>query len=231
MRDLRVFKGVVLDPEADATTIQVMAGAAEMRDGVDHVPVELRSDSTLHARAVVELAHAPTAADPSREPLPTGSFTASPADAYADGRLFHGPDMHAIANVETCDAAGIIGRSTPPPAPSQWIARPMRSAWLADPIALDAAFQLMILWSHHHRGVPSLPTAVGHYQQFRALPRDGVRIIARITKDTEHAAEATIEFVDDAGRLVAQIERYECVLDASLRDAFKHNQLLEHAAT
>src|SRR5690606_34970638 len=89
------------------------------------------------------------------------------------------------------------------------------------------AFQLMILWARQRYGVPSLPTAIGRFQQFRkGFPKSDIRVSCRITAHTAHRAEATIDFTNwGGGDLVARIEGYECVLDPSLETAFARNTL------
>ena len=155
-------------------------------------------------------------------------------EIYTDGRLFHGPDLQAIRSIEGWSdhspdgsgAGGIIADVATAPPPSQWMKQPMRGTWLSDPLAIDAAFQLMILWCFEARGVGSLPTRAAHYRQYRgAYPKEGVRVAIRTNSVTEHAAEATIEFIDTAGHLVARIDGYECVMDATLKDAFAVNEL------
>ena len=99
------------------------------------------------------------------------------------------------STVPTCGGSsgsrGATSGGSPPvaataPPPSAWIERPLRQAWLTDPLALDCAFQVMILWSVERSGAGSLPTSVGRYRQFRrAFPADGVRVVARITQADE----------------------------------------------
>ncbi len=43
--------------------------------------------------------------------------------------------------------------------------------------------------------------------------------------DTRHTTTATVEFLDHKGTLLARIEGYECVADASLNNAFARNRL------
>ena len=63
------------------------------------------------------------------------------------------------------------------PAPVAWEAAPLRSRWLADPLVLDASFQLMILWTVAERGAASLPTHVRAYRQYRvSFPASGVEV-------------------------------------------------------
>jgi len=53
-----------------------------------------------------------------------------------------------------------------------------------------------------------------------------VRVIARVTNKSEHRALADLEFVDGAGKIIARMTDYECVIDTSLNQAFRGNQLV-----
>jgi hypothetical protein len=144
--------------------------------------------------------------------------------------LFHGPDLHGITRVEGCDDRGIAILCGTAPPPPRWIEQPLRQAWLTDPLVLDCAFQAMVLWSFEQTGACSLPTAVGRYRQFRrGFPTDQVRIVARITLASERSARADIGFLAADGTLIAKIDDYECVIDASLNQAFRRNELAEVA--
>jgi hypothetical protein len=98
---------------------------------------------------------------------------------------------------------------------------------LTDPLVLDAAFQLMILWSFAQHGAGSLPCFAGRYRQYRkTYPPGGARVVATITHDNGRSARATMEFLDATGGLIARLEDYECVIDAELNDKFRQNQPL-----
>src|SRR5206468_2397464 len=184
--DLRILKGITFGPK-ESVTIQVLTGPAVSRDGTEIVPVEMRCEGLVRARASVILS----------SQLATGmAHAAPPADQpysgagnlYGDGRLFHGNALHGLKAVLGWSDQGIIADAAAAPAASVWLRQPLRSAWLSDPLALDAAFQLMILWSFEARGIGSLPTAIGRYRQFtRAFPPTGTRIQIRVTQATEHA--------------------------------------------
>jgi hypothetical protein len=134
--------------------------------------------------------------------------------------------MQGIERVEGCGERGIVGRVRTSPLPSKWLDRPLRSRWLTDPLAIDCAFQLVVLWTRDRLGANSLPTAIGRYRQFRPeFDPAGVRVVAEIRQATDARAVADIEFVDGRGELVARLESYECVVDASLSQAFRRNQL------
>jgi hypothetical protein len=224
--DLRIFKGVILDPDA-TLAIEVWAGPAATDGDEESVSVELRNGATLHARARVRLAARHAKASPGPAPAGLRPYPQVSDDIYLGERLFHGPDLQGIEAVEGCGEAGIIGRAKAAPHPAVWIDNPLRSAWLADPLALDAAFQLAILWCQERRGAGSLPTSAAKYRQFRrAFPSSGTKIVLRVTRANDHAATADIEFLDATGELVARMEGYECVIDPSLSDAFARNQLV-----
>jgi acyl transferase domain-containing protein len=226
--DLRLLKGVVLR-ETLPETIRGLAGKATRIDDHWVVSVELRGvladgREVLHARGQVVLGDAhPQKPEASDEPI-LPAYASTPGEIYRD-LLFHGPDLHGIVAVEGCGDAGIIASVSAAPAPSEWVLNPLRNQWLTDPLALDCAFQMMILWSLERTGSGSLPTFIGRYRQFRrGFPSEGVRVVARVTESSPHKARAIVDFVDDQGKLVARIEDYECVIDASLKAAFRRNR-------
>jgi hypothetical protein len=135
--------------------------------------------------------------------------------------LFHGPEMQGIAAVEGWGEQGIVGTVHAAPPPDEWLRQPLRQRWLADPLALDASFQLLILWTLEQYGAFNLPCFAARYRQYRrAFPAE-VRAAVRVTKHNNLHAVADIDYLDAAGQLVARIEGYECVMDASLKRAFR----------
>jgi NAD(P)-dependent dehydrogenase (short-subunit alcohol dehydrogenase family) len=228
--NLRLFKGIVLGGR-EAAEVEIAAGKA-VREGEEfRVPIELRGAlangrEVIHARAEVLLSTRPAAGTRQslNQPLPRPSFL---HDEIYGPILFHGPAMQGIEQVEGCGERGITGRVRTSPAPSEWLERPLRSRWLTDPLTLDCAFQLVVLWTRDQLGSNSLPTAVGRYRQFRTDFGSGsVRVVAEIRHATDSRAVADIEFLDDRGDLIARLESYECVVDVSLGQAFRRNQLI-----
>ncbi|HEY6837946.1 MAG TPA: SDR family NAD(P)-dependent oxidoreductase, partial [Geobacteraceae bacterium] len=224
--DLRVLKGVTFAATTPCT-LRVLAGKAARREAFFCVPVELRGEGdTLHARAEIVLANRlpegiRSISDLALQPYPHGEAI------YTSDRLFHGPALHAIEEVKGCGAEGITAAVKAAPAPSEWIASPLRTSWLTDPLALDASFQLMILWSLERFGAGSLPTAAARYRQFQdQFPREGTDVVVRVTGESAHSASAVMEYLDrQTGKLIARLEGYECVIDDSLREAFRKNHL------
>jgi acyl transferase domain-containing protein len=229
--DLRICKGVVFEDNT-AFTLNVMAGRAVKRESFHLVPVELSSrganDRTvLHARAEIVLATRLPEGIRSITEMPSTPYTPQNGVIYNRERLFHGPDLHGIEQVDGCSAKGIAAVVKGAPSPASWIKRPLRSVWLTDPLVIDSAFQMMILWSFERFGSGSLPCFAGRYRQFQeAFPRDGAQVVIRVTSESAHGASADMEFLDrHTGKLVARLEGYECVIDPSLKQAFQRNQL------
>ncbi|MDT8441221.1 MAG: SDR family NAD(P)-dependent oxidoreductase, partial [Desulfuromonadales bacterium] len=228
--DLRVLKGVTLDHD-QTHTLQAMTGKAFKSDGMHLVPVELSGSAGgrqfVHARAKIILANKLPAGKPA---MPRADLAAypHPLDAiYQPGRLFHGRQFQGIREVLGCAAAGIASLVRPAPTPAEWLSQPMRTSWLADPLALDCSFQLMILWSFENCKAGSLPVSAGRYRQYRErFPDSGTEIRIAVGRHSDSRALAEIDFVDpQSGELIARIEDYECVIDASLSAGFQRNRL------
>ena len=229
--DLRICKGVSFAQDT-ACRLRVMAGRAEKRDSFYLVPVELTGANgdnrpVLHARAEIVLASRLPEGIRSIKDVTVDPYEPHNGRIYDTERLFHGPDLHGIEQVDGCSAKGIIARVKTSPGPGAWLRQPLRSSWLTDPLVLDSAFQMMILWSFERFGSGSLPCFAGRYRQFQeSFPRDGIQVVVRITDERAHGAHADMEFVDSqSGKLVARLEDYECVIDPSLGQAFQRNQL------
>ncbi|TGU72518.1 SDR family NAD(P)-dependent oxidoreductase [Geomonas terrae] len=229
--DLRICKGVVFEDNTPFT-VNVMAGRAEKRESFWLVPVELCSPgvngkTVLHARAEIVLATKHPEGIRSITEIPSTTYQPLEGVIYNNERLFHGPDLHGIEQVVGCSAKGIAATVKGAPAPGKWIRRPLRSAWITDPLVLDSAFQMMILWSFERFGAGSLPCFAARYRQFQeSFPREGVQAVIRVTQESAHGASADMEFLDRAsGKLVARLEGYECVIDPSLKQAFQRNKL------
>jgi len=133
--------------------------------------------------------------------------------------------MRFIESVTALSESGIEARVSAAKAPKTWLARPWRDRWLADPAALDAAFQAMIVWTKEAMGAPSLPSRVGKYRQYGPYPSEGISVRCRARRLEDGLAGADIDFVDADGRLVARLEGYECTVDASLQQAFGRREI------
>ncbi|MEK7720774.1 MAG: polyketide synthase dehydratase domain-containing protein, partial [Elusimicrobiota bacterium] len=221
--NLKIYKGIILD--GAAYKVSAIAGKAAKKEGFFAAPVELYGPGgELHAGAeIILVASLPQPGIPLPE-FALKPYPRSMERAYCE-ILFHGEDMRFIRSVAGVSEKGIALDAAAALPPGSWLRRPLRDRWLADPAALDAAFQAMILWTFENSGACSLPNSAAAYRQFSAFPSNGVRVIARVARWTEHSSIADIDFIDGKGILVARMEGYECTVDKSLNAAFLNKSL------
>jgi acyl transferase domain-containing protein/NADP-dependent 3-hydroxy acid dehydrogenase YdfG len=236
--DLRILGGVKLE-NGQTCKLTIMTGKPQRLADDIRVMAEIHRDTdrgpTMCSRASIVLG--PRLPEP---PVRIENCDVSrwkemnsiPVAEVYQSRLFHGPELQGIRQIDAVCADGISGLVATAPPPAQWLARPLRSSWLTEPLAVDASFQLMVLWCWENQGMPLLPTALGNYRQFcRSFPGEGVRVIARVTAQSAQRVIADIDYLALDGRLLARLQGGECVLDASLKERFRQNQLLVPAST
>ncbi len=223
--DFRVLKGVTLKAD-ESVCLRFLAGNIINKGDVALVPVELRSNDALHASAVIILADSHESNVLPQLKAVGKKYNKKQGEYYNNGQLFHGQDLQGIKEITHCNDKGIAALVNAAPQPTAWMTQPIRSGWLTDPLILDSAFQMMILWSFEKSGIASLPTAIASYRQYqRNYPKDNVKIVVSVNQCTDHRANAAIEFLDSKGQLIALMDGYQCVRDASLETAFKKNSL------
>jgi len=227
--DLRVTSGIQIEP-AGTVPLRAMAGKAVRQDKLYVVPVELRGKrkdgrDVIHARAEIVLVAALPAAPPADPPPAVTPYSIPVSRAYQE-LLFHGPELQGIERVEGLSDSAFIGTAYPAPPPADWFRLPLRSGWVTDPLVLDASFQMMILWTQAQHASGSLPCFVGRYRQFRrSFPADPVTVVIRVRRDDGKFARADIDYLDRDGRVIALMQDYECVIERSLNQAFRKNQI------
>ncbi len=228
--DLRVTSAVQVDGAGPAH-LRALAGRAVKQGKTFVVPVELRGRrrdgrDAVHSRAEIVLAAALPPAPPADRPPAVSAVGYTVAEAYRD-RLFHGPELRGIEAVAGASYDAFIGTARPAPPPAEWFRAPLRSGWVADPLVLDASFQMMILWTQARHGTGSLPCFAGRYRQYRkGFPADPTTVVIRVRRDDGTFARADIDYLDADGRVVAQMQDYECVMEKTLNQAFRKNQLV-----
>jgi hypothetical protein len=227
--DLRITQAVKLDA-GESIPLRAYAGKAAKQDKLFVVPVELRGRrkdgrEVVKSKAEIVLAAALPKAPAADRPPAVGPYPHPVELAYRE-YLFHGPDLQGIEAIAGANELAVLATVRPAPPPADWFQYPLRSGWVADPLVLDSSFQMMCLWSRFQHTYTSLPTFVGRYRQFRrTFPAAGVSVVIRITRDNGTFTRADIDYLDADGRVVAQIQDYECQTDKALNQAFRRNQL------
>ena len=161
-----ILKGIVINPEG-SIAVQIMSGHSVMKGDEDRVYIEIRSGTTIHASAEVVLATSYPGVTGNHTESISGNYPFNNKEYYTNAQLFHGPALQCIEFISACSDKGIVGQTKAAPSPSEWMTQPMRSSWLADPMILDASFQMMILWSFQRSNTASLPTRIGSYRQYQ----------------------------------------------------------------
>ena len=234
--DLRVLHGVKLEG-SKPVDISAFAARLDFSEADEaSVRAELRGPRGSQtqaplARASILLAPMggraiPTT--PSPAPRIRGDYP-YPQSQWYSKLLFHGPSWQGINSIEAyaplgSSEPGIICRVGSSPAPSAWMKNPHRSRWILDPLALDCAFQMMILYSQAQLGMPCLPSHVAGFRQFHVFPADGCRAVLRIRKCTQGQVLGDIDFVTLQGLPIARMEGVESIADPALAKAFVRNQ-------
>jgi len=195
--NLRVIKGIRLmrfDSTGDVYRIECRANQTEQRVGVR----VLDPDGILHYTVDVLL----------DEPTAKQDFSADAALALLpwqpnsgviyDGRLFHGPDLQVIENLQGLCEAGCAGllqtRSS------------RRIGFNVDIDVLDGGLQLAVLWVHEHLGCESLPTGMDAFYLHRPWPESGaVFCEARCDVRSELVTKWTLLYRTAEGELLSSI--------------------------
>ncbi len=229
LQDVRLLKGIRLHGEEKV--IRLMAGKARKNATAYEVPVEVRDGivdgrEAIHARGTVLLSES--------LPPPPMDFDLQPyltADAYGRSTreiysqiLFHGQSLQGIRRVAAGTRKFMVARIEAAPPPAQWMTQPLRSRWIMDPLVLDCAFQMAILWCYDQEGMVSLPAYIRAYTQYRRrFPADGITAVLEAASTSGSSFTGDFTFVDADGAVVARMEGYEAVMSPTLFNAFRAN--------
>lgn len=226
--EFRVLKGITLGPDEERT-LELHASAAERDNGSAKAQVRLATSvsgkRSSHASAEVLLA---TQLPAARTPAPCGPAKAFhlPIDqVYADW-LFHGPALQAVRQLQVGGQYTLQARVRLAPPPRDWLTQPWRSQWICDPLAIDAGFQLAIVWTQWQRQMPCLPAGFGRYRQFvRHFPGGEADVRLEVASLDGAQLRARLTWLTPAGHLLAEMDEFTAILDAGLAAAFRLREL------
>ncbi len=203
---VRQFNGIVL--EDGLRRLRLRIDASEPADGLDTCQVRIL-DPNLPARALYQgqvtlaaerngrLSEAP-------EAPPAGEFPLSAAQAY-DRWLFHGPLFQAIEALTGYGEEGIraMVRAS---RPGECMDVAGAEGWLIDPVVLDTAPQLAILWSRATHDTTALPNHVAEFEIFGDLGGGGeIEVVVRTLVEADaHTFKADVWFLRE-GQVVARM--------------------------
>ncbi|HUO71709.1 MAG TPA: SDR family NAD(P)-dependent oxidoreductase [Solirubrobacteraceae bacterium] len=171
LREIRLLKGIVV-PDAGAFAVKATATAR----GQDEIEVVIGTpdSSRPHYRSVALMGDAPASAAAGPPELAgLAPFPMSVEAAYRD-LLFHGPLFQGISAVTGMDERGssaVLSASTP----ERCLADAAGLHWLLDPVLIDSALQVQVVWARLHWDVTLLPAQIGGYTRV-SEPRAAERI-------------------------------------------------------
>ena len=206
LQDIRLLKGITL-PQEHPLTVRIDAtptASGELQATVS-VPDELRP----RYRAMVRVRDGATGV-PTTPTLPPALADCPPfpvpvAEAYRN-LLFHGPAFQSIDAIAGMDARG-AGAQLRSSDPGEAIEGADGLAWLLDPILIDGALQIQVLWARLQWDVTLLPAEIAGYAHF-AAPQAGELIGHEMRIRPESAppmCRADHWFIGADGRLLATL--------------------------
>ncbi|MEA1945825.1 MAG: SDR family NAD(P)-dependent oxidoreductase, partial [Thermodesulfobacteriota bacterium] len=224
--DMRIFHGIKLGQKKKL--IRLMAGKTRKKGSIFEVAVEIRDGikdnmEIIHssARAILtDKIEKPPYFDKSQY-MGTNGYSRTIDEIY-EKILFHGLELRGIREIIGYSPRSVAARISSAPPPATWMTDPLRSKWIADPLVLDCACQMAIIWCFEERKTLSLPSYSASYRQYRdAFPTDGVTAVLEVKEVTDHKMTGDFTFLDSEDVVVARLTGYEAVMDASLSKAFK----------
>jgi hypothetical protein len=158
----------------------------------------------LHYRARLQLA--PTLREAPPAPRAPSSFEHQIPIIYDGKTLFHGPSFRTIISVRgvAADAAEASLRDR------------RALGWqdlelAADPVVIDGALQLAVLWSRYVMSADTLPLHVAAFRRYRAQPPRGDTraVLRRVDVQSSHTC-CDVAFLSSTGELIAELVGIHC---------------------
>jgi hypothetical protein len=238
IRGQRLLNGVVLD--GDSASVQVSARRCDEPAGqrtagryrFETAISSLDGQGRTHYQAQITLANLVARMNTPEFQVPAlhdaGAFPMSIDEAYQNW-LFHGPAFQRIVSIDALGPSGATALVLDPH-PAGFFDVPDRGYWLNDPVLLDCAFQVQLLWARRYWDISSLPTSVARQRWFSrpAVSDDGraterlIRVEMRMRAESSNPiSRANYVFFAEDGTLLGVVE------DAQLTGSLALNRLIE----
>ena len=221
VRSVRRFRGIAFENSPrDIRVVARLRTSASPQNGALEVDVEINDpndNGPPYYRGVVEL----DTVFPGRPSYDAallselGPFPLSTEEAYNQW-LFHGPCMRGISKIEGVNDRGICAVLLPS-SPAECVHQHVVGGWMLDPVVVDSAFQLSILWERVYYDMTPLISSVKAYRRFDVPPSLPLRCWAETRpKSGGHILFTSFFFVDDENKIVSIIEDMEASCSKSL---------------
>src|SRR5581483_11027444 len=210
LRQIRVLQGITVDDAGYRVRVSARPDPGSGTNGAGRsleTTIVAHDTDRPHYRALVELRGANVPAREVADVAPLADlppFPMSVADAYRE-LLFHGPLFQRIASIDGMDERGASSVLLPS-TPSSCLRTAPASGWLVDPVLVDCALQLQVIWARLHWGVTLLPGAIGSFTrgETNGRPPEEIRHELRIRPESSTPlCHCDHYFYAHDGRLVA----------------------------
>jgi len=215
IREFRVHRSLELEQSGGDVRIHLSPPPYGSSAGFD-VSASLQSETEAgiqtHFQCVLGLQIALPEAPP-RAPADHADRSLLISKAYGEC-LSRDARLQIIDKIEGLSAAG-AGASVRRTQPSDWLA-PGAGAecqWLFDPGLLDAAAQMISLWTQSYLGERVVPTSYGRVARYRELLPTRLRMeFTRTESPGPEFVRGDVVFFDNHGETVLAIEDLDCAL-------------------
>jgi hypothetical protein len=217
--DVRVLQGITYPDGRPRSLAIEVTDAPTLTASTSRVGVSIKSTGTLavHYRADVTVQRS-LGSGPRIEPLRLAgsrSVGLSVSDIYQHW-LFHGPRLQGIAAVHAVGDNGIVGRLRRS-APGQLLGVDVVGKWLMDPLVVDSALQLLIVWARTYLDQTPLPSRLGCYHRYAGVLPSEILCEAEVDhRPPSSTLRCQLRLLDDDRRLVGWLEDMEVTCSQSL---------------
>ena len=219
MKELRLLRGLVLDNGSQPLRVLAKPSGSPTRDGLE-IEVSIAGvapQAPPHYKAIACMgSRLPSA--PSLEAFALKDAVSLPFSVEEMYRqwLFHGPLMAGIHEIKGIGTNGIAG-DLMPSVPERCLGSKAQGSWLIDPVVLDSALQMIIVWTRMHWDMTPLPSRMQSYKRFGALSGQRIDCRMRIESDSAgHIVHCYVAFYGEAGQLLGLVEDAEGVCSKAL---------------
>ena len=212
IQEFRVLNGVVLKDGPRPIVVRARAatqpGQERLELSVDVLIADPESERPCYQATVLlgdRLPPAPGPFAPLREPRP---YPTSVESAY-ENLLFHGPLFQGIRTIDGLGDEGISG-TVVPSTPARCVRGAIGGDWLIDPVVVDSAFQLGILYARSNYDMTPLPARFRSFRRYAPFNGSPIRCEFRsVARAGGHVLDIQIAFLDKEGRLLGMLDDME----------------------
>jgi len=208
-RDFVVLHGVIL--QNDTMPIRISARQENHLDSARDVTVQIQDPSEEKGlyKGTIVLADGFDRSENAASPIHRlGEFPLSIQDSY-EHLLFHGPALRGIEQVHGFGSDG-MSATLAASSPSRLLRGVTAAQWVIDPLVLDSAFQMCVIWARLNFDVTVLPTRFARFRRFRPLTGPRVRCTFKPLGTNDRTNfHTSMTFSDEADNVLWQIEDME----------------------